>query len=356
MRRVASAPVCRAVHIAAVQAPRGIAALRFPALTVTVAPALSVRHFAATPLRRWGSQEEDDESHFDAASSLRRDASAAAQQQSADQLARSVLGPIRSRDAALLAKVVAHLTRAPCNSMITAKNVVVTHVENEEGVEEKQKSTTPMGVEAALAQAQNVDKDLVQVAYQKASDTSYCRIRSELSQFLDGSALAAEEEDIAAREAAELQELVTHEFRDVADAHFIDWRSKKIVLDVAKRHPVKLVINKFTAPEAAVKKMREMLDRIKLVSELAQPPVPHHHTGVQSSDRSLAVTLSPAPAKGAAKVKHPTEADWGRVLGQFNKKVQDSGRSGTYRKSDRLKAHATGSRDYRVDRYGRRIE
>ena len=144
-----------------------------------------------------------------------------------------------------------------------------------------------------------------------------------------------------------------HEFRDAADAHFIDWRSKKIALDLAKGHPTKLQINKFVAPAAAVAKMREMLDRIKLVTELAEPPIPHHYSSLTCTDRQLAVTLT--PSNKGQKVRHPSDKDWERLTQRFQHSVADSGRSGTYRAKS-AKPRAVGARDFRVDKYGRRIE
>ena len=275
---------------------------------------------------------------FDASASLQQDAREATTQLGAEELARRVV-PAHFTIAQHQG-VIDHLRQTPVNDMITAEKVVITHVENDEGEEVAQSGPRrEIELTDALERAKDANKDLVQFAFNEKNNTAYCRIRGEIEKLLkkmnasspDGSADGAAD-DSPIQAADKLQQMCEIEFSDRVDAHFIDWKSKKIVIDIYKGHPVQLRIRKFASVSTAVPKMREFLSRIRQYAELSQPMIPHHHTGISVSDKMISVTLMPSSVvQGKVpQVKHPSENDWSKGTKRFMSAMEASGQEGTF--------------------------
>jgi translation initiation factor IF-3 len=254
-----------------------------------------------------------------------------------------------------------------------------------------------MSLEDALQQARDNNRDLVQVA--SSGGVAYCRLRDAKSRALalvqplidasrgaspsssssssssssPSSAASSSGEgagDGAASSAAQgkkKREQKVHVFRDVVDAHFCDWRGRKIASELAHGHPIKLQITQFLSPKSASSKMQEMMQSIKHHAEVdkehedglkktPRPTVGHNSTGIHVSDKELAVTLQ--PTEPGAVVKHPSANDWAVALRRHEQLCNKSDRKtvGTYAESQTLKPRKIGARTFRVDKYGRRLD
>ena len=253
------------------------------------------------------------------------------------------------------------------DSLIVCSQVLITHVEND-GQETRIPGLSPGPLEDALAQAKERNLNLVQITEQ--AGIGYVRIRNEAAKIaqLIAADLAASgssnSSTVAAAAAAvdpiRLKDMQLHVFRDAVDAHFIDWKSKKIVSDLRKRHPVKIAVQLFASPESAVSKVREMCNAIQKEAETAG--VPHHYNAIVATDKEFSITLTPVamPKSDGVSIKdyikHPTEKVWSDNISRMSNTLHRAGRSGTYVKDATLKPKNTGHTLYRKDKFGRRID
>jgi hypothetical protein len=344
---------------------------------------------------RYTPTEEEEEDVFDPTAAVAGEARRLRQATLIEALVDSLLpagSPSEARE-----KLLAHFRATPINNCIGHQRVVITHTQNESG-EEVRMRLPEMTLEDALEQARDNNLDLVQVAEKAADGIAYCRLRNEQVKALSlvsdlvpsasgasaaaqaaGAAGAADGSDPAQQQqqaqAEQLQggrtppqrEPKSHVFRDAVDQHFVDWRSRKIVEELHRGHPVTLQIQQFISPESAIGKMKEMMDAVKAHAEkdekfaagLTQRDrglVSHRYTGVRVSDKELAVTL--VPDRKTSGLKHPGPADWAAAQKRFIELCRKSDRksAGTYQESSSLKRRDVGARTFRTDKFGRRLE
>lgn len=304
---------------------------------------------------RWvaTSGDGDEEFKFDPTAHLQRESAHANASSNTDRLLQQWL-PEGAPEAAR-SKVAEYLRKHPVDQLILNSTVKITHMENEEGEEAKVSNLSPMPLRDAIESAKERGMHVVQMG--EGQGMAFVRIRDEKKRILT---MVAEDLSSVTPAAPEkelrLKNSVDHVFRDVVDAHFISWKSKKIVEDMKKLHPVKVGIHQFQSAEAAVQKLREMSNAIKAHAESTN--VVHHFTSINASDREVAILFSPSPtgkANASKTVKHPGEKEWDHTLKRLQGALQKSGRSGTYHKVDILKPRNMGSMTYRVDKYGRRL-
>jgi translation initiation factor IF-3 len=357
LRRTAAAAMRRCVLPRA--ATCGAPAAAFPAALCycgrTAAPLLAAARRSAAST----AGEEDDDFEFDVAGNIQAE-HAQQQQNDAVRATAAAMVPPGASQAALF-KLQEVLRQFPINACIVTAEVVIPHVANDAGEDVKMR-LGPMPRGEALQNAADAGMDLVQLAVN--SGVAYCRVRHEqpkalkkiadLLVGLEGGAAPAAEEN-----AVRMKALNVHTFRDVVDAHFIEWRSKKVAAELAKRHPIKLQIEKFATAHAAVEKMQEMLEAVKEAAEEYEPVVVHHHTGISVSEKDLSVTLTPSVNAGAAnaakQIKHPGEKEWAQALRKLEGNFDDGGRTGTYKKHGQPKRVNVGARTFRADKYGRKL-
>lgn len=292
----------------------------------------------------------DDEFEFDSAALVHREAVKASAASTAEQIL-AAWGLSEASDAAKQ-KVRASLRSHPVDNLIEAATVQVTHIENEAGKEEKT-SLSPMSLKDAIDSAKERGMCVVQMA--EKDGVAFVRIRNERKRILDslGADLTESGGSTSQQQPSiKLKDNVDHIFRDVVDAHFIGWKSKKIVEDLKKLHPVKLGIQQFQTGESAMSKLREMCLAVQKHAEAVG--VSHHYTSIHASDRDVSVVLTPTGVKGGA-VKHPGEKEWSHAAHRLQDSLRKSGRLGTYAKADVLKPRSLGSVPYRVDKFGRRV-
>lgn len=250
---------------------------------------------------------------FDVTSSLAEQVRAAKQRKSIEGLIAELLPPAAPQEAATALR--AYFDGRPINECIEADEIMITHVGGEA------RRLPPMPLDAALEAAREQELDLVQMAasVKDGKRVAFCRIRDERTPAMESvkHLLGAASGGSDKSEAVQLRALNIHSFSDVCDAHFIGWRSKKIVVELKKRHPVKLVIERFTSAAGALEKMRAMLAAIE--EHAKETAVIHHHTGITVSERELSVSLSPdVTASSHAKgIRHPKQADWQRAQRKF---------------------------------------
>ena len=312
---------------------------------------------SAATARRWltptapAQIDDSQEFNFDGGAALAEDVKRTQQFSAARQVALSTLPPKAPPGA--VEKVVKHLAAHPINDAIMAQRIVVTHVENAQGEEAKQ-PMPEMPLAEALSKARDLSLDLVQMA--EKDGRAFCRLRKEKKKLLE---LVKDELEPAQPEVT-LRESVSFVVRDVINAHTVEWKSRQVVEQLQRLHPVKLCIQQFATPESAAQKMKELMAQIKKFAE--EKEVYHHYTGIQSSDRELAVTLSPSVStkRGAAAkvVKHPSPEDWAQQSAKLEAHCKESrGQAiGTYRKRETLKHRNMGVRQFRTDKYGRILE
>lgn len=333
-----------------------------------------------TPLPPAEDGGDGGEFEFDVMSSVRHDAAVEAAKQSLDHVVAALAPP--NAPPAALSKIRAYVQQHPVDTLIIQPQVQITHIENPEtGVEEKANLSATDTAEA-LEQAQLRGLHLVQMGSREG--VAFCRLRNERprllklveaemegvdtssdgveGEMLDRGASGSEEGGRHGhsrhRQYTKTRELVDHQFRDVVDAHFVGWRSKKMVQDLRKGHPVKATIKDFQSPEAAINKLREMSNAMKAYAE--EEGVYHHFTSIVANDREASISFSPASANKsgtiAKTVKHPGEKEWGNALRRMGEACRKAGHSGTYAKSGKLKPRSLGTTMYRVDKYGRRVD
>lgn len=303
---------------------------------------------------------------FDPTLSVQRDAAVSTAKKSLDGLLRDVLPP--NAPAAAIEKARAYLQQHPMDTLIIQPKVQITHIEDPDSGVETKMSLSPCELSEALQHAKERSMNLVQMGAR--GDIAYCRIRHETTRIL---ALVSAELEAAREEAKQekmggrgdgehaknkTRELVDHSFRDVVDAHYVGWKSKKIVEDIKKRHPVKLTIKQFQSPTAAISKMREMCQAMQRYAE--ENVVYHHFTSIVANDREVSVTFAPSlpSAKGNAwkHIKYPGEKEWTHAIQRMDEACRKSGRYGTYAKNNVLKPRSLGRTFFRVDKYGRKTE
>lgn len=304
---------------------------------------------------------ERDEFFYDPMEGVQRDAAVETAKKSADAVLRELLPSHAPPEA--FAKAQKYLLEHPINELIDATMIHITHVANAEGEEVKAAGgmvRSPCDRDTAIRQAREKGLDVVMMA--RRGDTAYCRIRNEKNHVLH---LVKKELDAAA-EAAEtagrpskVKDLLQHQFRDVVDAHFIGWKSKKIVQELKKGYPVKLVIREFQNWEGAILKMKEMCKAIQRVAEGEK--VSHHFSSITANANEVSVMFSPSVNRGnsgnkVVQIKHPIEKEWAYAQKRMEDSCRKSGRFGTYMKAPQLKPRCLGETTYRVDKYGRRIE
>ncbi|RNF26115.1 uncharacterized protein Tco025E_01644 [Trypanosoma conorhini] len=314
-----------------------------------------------------GADASEDEYAFDPSVSVQKDAALSMAKKSLDLIVRELL-PANAPDSATQ-KVRAYLQQHPIDTLITQPTVHITHVEDPDSGAEAKLSLSPCDLSEALEQAQGRGMNLVQMGTR--GEVAYCRIRREIPRILG--LVSAELEALREQERQEgaghrgghdaaggkPRELVDHQFRDVVDAHFVGWKSKKIVEDIKKRHPVKLTIKEFQSPDAALSKMREMCQAMQRYAE--EKGIYHHFTSIVANDREVSVSFVPSlpSAKGSSAWKHikyPGEKEWTHAHKRMEEACRKSGRHGTYMKNNQLKPRSLGQTFFRVDKYGRKIE
>lgn len=305
------------------------------------------------------SEKTNVDFHYDPIEGIQRDVAIATAQRSAEAVLRELLPPHAPPEA--FSKARQYLLEHPINELITEPNIQITHIANAEG--EEVKSTgggSRMERSAAIRQAREKGLDLVLMGHK--GDTAYCRIRNEkahvlqlVKKELDASAITEE----SAERLTKMKEVVQHQFRDVVDAHFVGWKSKKIVQDIKKGHPVKLVIREFQNWEGAILKLKEMSKAIQHVAEGEK--VSHHFSSITANMNEVSISFSPSvrkndPGSKSVHIKHPIEKEWANAKKRMEESCRKSGRFGTYMKSPQLKPRCLGETSYRVDKYGRRME
>lgn len=361
-------------------------------------------HAGGTPDSRYGggggaSQEDDSapdmpEFEFDPMASMRRDAAVESAKQSIQSVVESMLPP--NAPASAVAKTRKYLEQHPVDTLIVHPRVIITHVQNSDTQVEEKMSLSPCSCTEALAQARERRMNLVQMG--SRDDVAFCRIRNESIWIMKlmhddlatagdaggsgraetgghtadlvgaggaGEARTAMSESGSYHRPSKPRPQVEHAFRDMVDAHFIGWKSKKICQDLRKGHPVKLTIRDFQSAEAAVTKLREMCQAMKTYAEAER--IAHNYTSIVAHDREASITFVPAyattatPSNGAGgnsakAIRHPSEKDWAHTMTRMEAACRKAGISGTYAKSNKLKPRNLGMRTYRVDKYGRRLD
>jgi len=250
-------------------------------------------------------------------------------------------------------KVLEYLRSHPIDNLIQCSNVLVTHIE--ENGEEKKANVSEMPLEDAIDSAR--ERGLVVVQMGERDGLAYVRFRNEKNRILNlVAAELAEIENAASTQNIRLKKATEHIFRDVVDAHFIGWKSKKIVEDIKKLHPVKVGVNQFQNAESAVSKLREMCNAMKQHAEANG--VYHHFTSINTSEKEVAILFSPSVQgknNSSKAVKHPGDKEWNHAVNRLGDALRKSGRAGTYAKADVLTPRNMGALPYRVDKFGRRI-
>lgn len=350
------------------------------------------RHYASAPGSRppsssssspntasMGEEDAGVEFVFDPMASVRHDAAVESAKQNVDAVLESLLPP--NAPPAAITKVRQYLEQHPVDRLIVAASVQLTHVENPETGLEERMSLSPCTTEEALEQAQLRGMNLVQMGAN--GEVAFCRIRHEkpwvaklieveMKEVVTTTGDTADGEDAgeaAARGDADggehthpqqrgrAKQQVDHQFRDVVDAHFIGWRSKKICQDLQRGHPVKITIRDFQSPEAAIHKLREMCNAMRTYAE--EKGISHHYTSIIANDREASIAFSPSAGgksgNAPKQVKHPGEKEWAQSLRRMEEACKKVGRSGTYVKSGVLKPRNVGATMYRTDKYGRRM-
>jgi hypothetical protein len=298
----------------------------------------------------------DDEFSFDSTELIQREAALTSVSSNTEKMLQRFLPPNAPESART--KVLNYLKDHPIDQLILCPTVQVTHIEDEAGEEKKAGSLSPMSVKEAIEAAHA--RGFVVVQMGEANGKAFVRLRNEQKRIMSliaediaasGSSVEAEPE-----QQLRLKKSVDHIFRDVVDAHFISWKSKKIVDDIKKLHPVKVGIQQFQSAESAIAKLREMCAAMKGHAEAGN--VFHHFTSVNASDKEIAVLFTPS-AQGkensAKGIKHPGDKEWNNALARLQGQLRKSGRAGTYAKHDVLKPRNLGAVTYRVDRFGRRM-
>lgn len=306
---------------------------------------------------------------YDPMAGVRHDAAVVAAGRDLDSILEELLP--EGAPPAAAEKVRLYLQQHPVDSLITAANVQITHVESPETGLDERASLSPVPLVEALEQSEFRKMHLVQMGCRE--DVAFCRIRDERPWVykLIAEEMSAVEAERAALEEQEqrvgnrrggrgsggLKELVDNNFRDLVDAHFIGWKSKKICEDVKKGHSVKLTIRDFQSAETAMHKLREMSNAMKRYAE--EKAIWHHFTSIVGNEREASITFSPAVENKAGQisklVKHPGEKEWAHALKRMQDSCQRSGRIGTYAKTGNLRPRNVGSTMYRTDKFGRRI-
>ncbi|KAG5476661.1 hypothetical protein CUR178_03834 [Leishmania enriettii] len=333
------------------------------------------------------SEENPFAFEFDPMAGVRHDAAVETAKKRVESIVEELAPPNASSEA--LEKIRSYLRQHPVDTLILHAEVQITHMESPDTGAEERVHLTPMGIKEALEEAQLRKMNLVQMGA-RGDELAYCRIRRErprvwklvqpemdLVSGLTGTpatnnAVAAQHQEPQKHDTGrgdnqtdrplqylgKTKELVDHAFRDAVDDHFIGWRSKKIVQDIRKGHPVKLTIRDFQCPEAAVHKLREMSNAVKTYAE--EQRIYHHFTSIIGNEREASLTLSPPMANKSGTisktVKHPSEKEWAHTLKRMEDACQKAGRRGTYVKSKKLKMRNLGATTYRVDKYGRRMD
>lgn len=297
---------------------------------------------------------------YDPMEGVQRDVAVETAKKSVDAVLRELLPPHAPSEA--FAKAQKYLLEHPINELIMSTNIQITHITNTEGEEVKVTGaggSSSCDRDAALRQAREKGLDLVLMG--RKGDTAYCRIRNEKDHILQ---LVKKELDAAAAvessgRPTKIKELIQHQFRDVVDAHFIGWKSKKIVQDIKKGHPVKLVIREFQNWEGSILKLREMCKAVERAAETDK--VSHHFCSITANANEVSIMLSPSVNRSGSgnkgvQIKHPIEKEWANAKKRMEDSCRKSGRFGTYMKAPQLKPRCLGETTYRVDKYGRRIE
>lgn len=291
--------------------------------------------------------------HYDPLEGIQRDVATETVKRGADELVRSLLPAFAPPEAVMKAKQ--HILQHPINELIAAEKVVVTHTVNEKG-EETRAGLPPCSLDEALQLAREKGVQLVQMAYKNG--TAYCRIRDEKSQLLQLVQQELDAAEAASSSQKKKKPMLQHQFRDVVDAHFIGWKSKKIIADLKKGHPVKLVIREYQNWEGALEKLREMCRAVQKVGEAEK--VPHLYTSIIANSTEVSVSYAPPVSSGGGgktlTIKHPVEKDWAHAKKRMEEACRKSGRFGTYVKVPSMKPRNLGETTYRVDKYGRRME
>ncbi|EPY37449.1 hypothetical protein AGDE_06485 [Angomonas deanei] len=314
----------------------------------------------STPLMtpyRYNSSKSTDEFEFDPLASIKHDVAVESAKQSIDTIVQSFLP--EGAPPSAFTKVKQYFETHPIDSLIVEQQVQITHVQNPEtGAEEKMGNLSPCDLEEALEQAQERGLNLVQMGSREG--TAFCRIRDEKPWVLN---LIKEEMASAGVLPAEeggvkLKSMIDHQFRDAVDAHFVGWKSKKIAEDIKRQHPVKLVIKDFQSAETAIYKLQEMTTAIKEYCETKK--IYFHYPGITANDREASIILSPSGSArsgtSADTIKCPSAKDWDNALKRMQEACKKSGRLGTYVKANTLKKRNVGTRLFRTDKYGRRVE
>ncbi|ORC87599.1 uncharacterized protein TM35_000212050 [Trypanosoma theileri] len=333
----------------------------------------------------------DDDYVFDASLSVQKEAAVQTAKKTLDVIIRELLP--ENAPAEAVQKVRVYLQQHPMDTLITQPKVQITHVEDPDSGTETKISLSPCELAEALQQAKERSMNLVQMGTR--GDIAYCRIRNETPRILglvseELEALRQQQEQQQQQSSSRgsgrgkdqgVRELIDHTFRDVVDAHFVGWRSQKIVQDLRRRHPVRLSIKEFQSPDTALAKMREMCDAVRRNAESAG--VAHHYTSLVATDREVSITLAPnvqtppsspsttPTAKSSSKssssssqsssssssiVRHPGEREWSQAAARMLAACRKSGRHGTYVRNAALKPRSLGQTLFRVDKYGRKIE
>ena len=301
--------------------------------------------------RTYATKEEefDEDFSFDASASLQKEFRQQTRKTlSAEEFVMSIL-PKNPPDAAIM-KLQKYFKQYPVNNTITADQVLITHIWDPVTEKEEKVSIPTMDVEEALAKAAELKLDIVQLGLRDG--VAFCRIRDETQKALSTVA------DLLAVEDAPTQDdggkasnwkmqskTMNHQFKDVADAHFVKWKSVKIVEELGKGYPVKLQIQQFVSVESAVAKMKEMAEAIRL--NAVKRSIPFNGTQVQVSEREINLQLTPTdPAKKGADgkpiVKTPSDKDWQRNMDRFRE--ARGGSAGNMKKAEYRKYEHQGKR------------
>ncbi|AAZ12173.1 uncharacterized protein TEOVI_000684900 [Trypanosoma equiperdum] len=343
--------------------------LRTPLLVYSIPPIRDVpsgiAHCPLSCSMRMVTSSNDDEFVFDPTLSIQKDAAIHTAKKSFETIVLEYV-PAHAPEEARQ-KVKSYLTQHPIDILITQPKVQITHLEDAESGAETKVSLSPCDLPEALQQARERGMNLVQMGAR--GDVAYCRIRRESARILslihtELEALREQEEKQQGKgrggvqAAAKMGELIDHTFRDAVDAHFVGWRSKKIVEDIRRRHPVKLTIKEFQSPECAIGKLREMCQAMQHYAQ--EKVIYHHFTSIVANDREASITFAPALPMAKSDswkhIKYPGEKEWTNALRRMEDACRKSGRYGTYAKSNKLKLRSLGQTSYRVDKYGRKMD
>lgn len=306
---------------------------------------------------RCASTTEDgsEEYAFDTTELIQREAAIANVSSNTEKLLQQFL-PAGAPESAR-SKVAQYLQNHPIDNLILCTTVQITHIENEEGEEVRAGGLSPMPLKDAMDSAKERGLQVVQMG--ESAGKAFVRLRNEhkrISALIADDIAAAQGEVQEAQADLRLKKNIDHVFRDVVDAHFVSWKSKKIVEDIKRLHPVKVGIQQFQSAESAIAKLREMCIAIKNHAEATN--VYHHFTSINAGDKEIAVLFTPSvqgKANASKSVKHPGDKEWNHALQRLQGTLRKSGRSGTYTKLDVLKRRNLGAVTYRVDKYGRKI-